>query len=98
MKYLFLFLIGALFASCFNEGDCLVSATNQLHIQFKKKLNNKADSLIVFNSIVVSGTDTILTSTVAVAEILLPVNVNSDSTLFVFNRLNPLDSSNVADT
>ncbi len=98
MKYLFLFFVCALFASCFNEGDCLITATNQLRIQFRKKTSTKTDSLIVFNSIVVSGTDTILIPSSSVREILLPIDVNADTTLFVFNRLNPADNSNVADS
>lgn len=87
MKYIFPFLILALLASCFNEGDCLITATNRLHLQFKKRTNTKLDTLVPFKSIVVSGTDSVVVFKSAQSDILLPVDIRLDSTEFIFNRL-----------
>ncbi|MBI1769459.1 MAG: hypothetical protein HY015_06655 [Bacteroidetes bacterium] len=97
MKYIFPFFLCTLFAGCFSEGDCLISATNQLHIQFKKRSNSKLDTLITFNSIVVSGTDVIFTLKSSTANFLLPLDTNSDSTQFIFKRVKP-DNSIATDT
>jgi|GEM_PF-775792 len=92
MRYLFPFFICALFASCFSEGDCLISATNYLHIQFKKKSNTTKDTAIQFayQSISISGTSTFLVVRPATNEILIPVDISNEtsSTTFIFHRIN----------
>lgn len=87
MKYIFSLFIVGLLIGCFSEGDCLVTATNQLHIQLKKRSNSAIDTLIEFNSISVSGAG-ILAIGVKAKEMLLPLNIGSDSTLIIFDRVN----------
>lgn len=97
MKYIFPFLICALFGSCFNEGDCLITATNLMHIQFKKKSNISLDTFVNFapQSIFFSGTDSVASITVATNELLLPVDIDpsTNATTFYFHRVNPYDST-----
>lgn len=87
MKYVFLLFIGGLAIGCFSEGDCLVTATNQLHIQLKKRTNSAKDTTVTFNSITISGAG-IIAKNVSIQEFLLPLNIKSDSTLLIFNRAN----------
>jgi len=96
MKFAFPLLFCALFASCFNEGDCLISATNYMHVQFKKKSSITVDTAIAFTGITVSGTDSVLTYTATVTEILLPIDIGHPTTTFIFHRINTLDSAMVA--
>lgn len=92
--------MGGLFASCFNEGDCLVSATNIMYIQFKKKSNHTKDTAITFAyySISLLGVDTPLTVKPATASLLLPVDINSDATTFIFHRINADSTDRKHDT
>ena len=83
MKYIFALFIVGLVIGCFSEGDCLVTATNQLHIQFKKRTNSAKDTAVVFNSISVSGN---ASASITSQEFLLPLNTESDSTLIIFDR------------
>lgn len=87
MRYIFAFFVGVLVIGCFSEGDCLVTATNQLHIQLKKRTNSAKDTAVTFNSITLSGVAQI-SGTVTLQEFLLPLNIKSDSTLIIFNRAN----------
>lgn len=87
MKPIFIFFISGLILGCFSEGDCLITATNQLHIQLKKKSNSAKDTAVVFNSITISGAGKIAENVTA-QEFLLPLNIKSDSTLIVFDRAN----------
>jgi hypothetical protein len=96
MKYIFIFFVGGLFLGCFNEGDCLITATNGLHIQFKKKLNSSTDTVNLSSVVIAGQTITIpspsIPSSIAasshITEIILPLNNDSDSTLIVFNIAN----------
>ena len=87
MKYVVLLLIGVLFGSCFNDGNCLITATNALHIQFKK-LSDAKDSTIILDTVYISGTDTFLLVNASVKEFLLPVDVHNNITTFVFTHSN----------
>jgi hypothetical protein len=85
MKYILLIFVSVLVLSCFNEGDCLITATNVLHIQFKKRSNS--DTLnVTLASIVIDKV--VIPPPAKGTEILLPLNKQSDSTLLVFNRAN----------
>jgi hypothetical protein len=99
MKYFFPFFICALFASCFNEGDCLVTATNYMRVQFKKKKNSSEDTVVTFYSIVMRGQDT-LPAFYSNSQILLPLNLSQDSsaTTFIIHRINSDTSKNAIDT
>jgi hypothetical protein len=97
MKYLLIILIGGLFASCFNEGDCLVSATNIMYIQFKKKSNHTKDTAVAFAyrpSISLTGTinDSTIRVKPATTGLWLPVDINRDTTTFILHRIDPSDT------
>lgn len=95
MRVVLLFIIGACVAGCFSEGDCLISATNYMHIQFKKKTNTALDSAVAMTSIAVSGTDSIFVfkNDTTFHEILIPVDIHNVSTTFVFARQSLTDAS-----
>ncbi len=92
MKFAVLILICALFGSCFNDGNCLITATNFMHIQFKNE-TTKLDSALDLKAIYVSGTDSSLVVKVATHEILLPLDIHSNTTTFVMQRTNPVDTT-----
>ncbi|MBS1487655.1 MAG: hypothetical protein JST43_08700 [Bacteroidetes bacterium] len=93
MKYIGLLLIVALFGSCFSEGDCLVRATNQMYIQFKKKTNTSLDTSVYFMNVTVSGTDSIFKFSAPVTNLLLPLDIAHDTTSYIFKRINSADST-----
>jgi len=101
MKYVFPFFICVLFASCFSEGDCLITATNYVRIQFKKKENNAQDTVVTFayHSVNIEGQATSLRYA-ATSQILLPLNTDQDSasTTFILYRIKATDSTNVKAT
>ena len=96
MKFAALGLICVLLGSCLNDGNCLITATNYMHIQFKKESNSKLDTLVNLTTIFVSGAnpDSILKINSATNEILLPVNIHSNATTFIFNY----ENSSTSDT
>ncbi len=98
MKFVVLLLIVGLFGSCFNEGDCLVSATNYMHLQFKKEANHSLDSAVILDTIYISGTDTSLVFNSATSAVLIPLDIHNATTTFIFQRTNPLDSTLAYDT
>ena len=100
MKFALLIFVCLLFAGCFNPGDCLVSATNYLHIQFKKKSNHAIDTLVSFSyySIFVSGTDSLLRVRPSTATLLLPLDVSKNVTTFIFHRISPDSTAIATDT
>ena len=74
MRILLLFVVCLVMSSCFTQGDCLVSATNNLRIQFKKK-NTATDTAVTITYIEISGTDSILVPTIVsskLAYLVLP--------------------------
>jgi hypothetical protein len=98
MKYFFLLFICALLVSCFNEGDCLITATNFVRVQFKKKKNNAQDTVVTFayRSVEIQG-QTVVLSYPAGSQILLPLNLDQDSisTTFILHRIKATDSTNI---
>lgn len=87
MKWFVLVSLLALFGGCFNDGNCVITATNSMHIQFKKE-SNKTDSTITLDTVYISGTDTFLIVNSALTEILLPVDVHHNVTTFVLTHTN----------
>jgi hypothetical protein len=87
------------FGGCFNDGNCLITATNYMHIQFKKE-SNKLDTAVYFSHISISGANAILfTNDTLVNEILLPLDIHSDSTEYIFQYVNaPADTFRVGYT
>jgi hypothetical protein len=97
MKFAMFLLIAVLSGSCFSDGNCLITATNYVHIQFKKE-TNKLDSALDLTAIYVSGTDTSLVINAATSEILLPIDIHSNTTTFILQRTNSLNKPPVSDT
>jgi len=95
MKFAVLMFVSLVLASCFNEGDCLISATNYVHFQFKKKTNITTDTTVAFTSITVSNSNSALIQDSLASELLIPLDIGMDatSTTFVFHIINPNDSS-----
>ena len=98
MKFAVLILICGLFGSCLNDGNCLITATNYMHIQFKKESNAKLDTAVDLTTIYISGTDTSLLVNAAVTEILIPVDIHSSTTTFILQRTNSSSSTLKSDT
>jgi hypothetical protein len=92
MRILLFFVTCLILSGCFTQGDCLVSATNLMRIQFKKK-NTKSDTSVSITYVSFSGTDSILAPTTAVTELILPVDGHVDSTRFIFHRVKASDNS-----
>ncbi len=88
MKYAVILFIGIVFGSCFSEGDCLVTATNFMDIQFRKKINNTLDSAVALTSISLSNTDSVIAfkHDTTVSEIVIPVDIHHNTTTFIFYR------------
>jgi hypothetical protein len=94
MKFLGLLLLALVVGSCFSDGDCLISATNYMHLQFKKRTNVGLDTTLYFTHIYVSGTDSIIfKNDTLVSDILLPVDIQSNSTTFVLQYTSLSDPS-----
>lgn len=89
--------MGVVLGSCFNDGNCLITATNFMHIQFKSQ-NTKLDSALDLTTIYVSGTDSILVVNAAEKEILLPLDIHSNTTTFVLQRTNSSNTLSGSDT
>lgn len=90
MRIILLFVVCAVMSSCFTQGDCLVSATNLMRIQFKKK-NTTTDTAVTITYIEISGTDTLLSDSAAVSGLLLPLNGKADTTRFIIHRIKASD-------
>ncbi|HTH55998.1 MAG TPA: DUF6452 family protein [Cyclobacteriaceae bacterium] len=88
MKYVFAFFVGGLILGCFSEGDCLITATNQLHIRLKKRSNLAKDTAVSFDYIQFSSVEhsSVASGNVTTQEFLVPLDTKSDSTLIVFKR------------
>lgn len=92
MRILLPFVVCAVMSSCFTQGDCLVSATNVMRIQFKKK-NTTTDTAVTITYIEISGTDTLLSDSTATSGLLLPLNGKIDTTRFIIHRIKESDST-----
>ncbi len=81
---LLIFLI-FLSSSCFNKGDCLITASELTRIDLYQK-SDKQPKTILFLSIKTSGYGTTLQQdSVNSSTLLIPVNPNGDTTRFTFN-------------
>jgi hypothetical protein len=90
MKYAGLVLICALFGSCFTDGNCLITATNYMHIQFKKESNNKLDTAPLIKTITILGADEGYISKVnaSLTEVLIPIDIHSNITSVIIWHTN----------
>jgi Family of unknown function (DUF6452) len=80
-------------ASCFNEPDCIVTATTSIKIDFKQTTTNKTtllksivDSTVIFSSVYVYGIDTgAYIQNKKSSSVTLPINPEKKSMKYVFN-------------
>jgi hypothetical protein len=86
MKFVILLIIGLFLGSCFNDGNCIITATNYMHIQFKKLSNAKLDTALDLTTIYISGTDSVLLVNSSTTQILVPLDIHSNTTTFVIQR------------
>ena len=85
MKAVLLIFLIFLCSSCFNQGDCLITASGSTKIDFYQKAD-KLPKLISFSSIFISGYGSVLyQDSVSASSLLLPVNPSGDTTRFTLN-------------
>src|SRR5579871_2690516 len=91
MKWYILAFVIVVMGSCFSDGNCIVTATSIMEIQFKKKIDPATDSFMAFTAIFISG-DTVARDTIT-NTLALPLDIRYDTTTFVMARINILDST-----
>jgi 3D (Asp-Asp-Asp) domain-containing protein len=83
-KYLLFAVLAILSSSCFDQGDCLITATNLMQVKLLKK-TDRTENKIKFTGITASGSNSILYKDKETATLLLPVNPGQSSTTFTLN-------------
>jgi hypothetical protein len=79
-----------LLSGCFEEPDCLITATNMLKIVFK--LESGAVDPVSFTGITTTGSDTVFYSGGQASTVLLPLNPSATGVRFVFTHSLGVDS------
>jgi hypothetical protein len=82
-------LILIIFSSCLNEPDCIITATNNVSIKFKRL---KSDTAVLIDSIQVSGTLTLFHKDDSVSDLLVPVDPGQLTATFRFYYNFTMDS------
>lgn len=82
MKSIPFLLLLILVTSCFNDSDCLITATTEVKIRFKNA--NGTDRTVDFSSITVSGLSNPFYVDTPASLISLPVNPTSNQVTFTF--------------
>lgn len=83
-KYLLFAFLAIVSSSCFDQGDCLITATNLMQVKLLNKTDRKPYP-IKFTSVTVSGSNSILYKDKEATTLLLPVNPGQSSTTFTLN-------------
>lgn len=83
MRYIPIGSLILLFSSCLNEPDCVITSSNEVKISFEKLTSDSA-RIIVLDSILVSGTDTVFYVRDTVSSVILPVNPGVSTTVYKF--------------
>lgn len=83
MRYFLFGLLVLLFSSCLSEPDCIVTASNEVKIAFKK-LPSDTSMIIILDSILVSGTDSVFNVKDTTSSVVLPVDPRAATTTFRF--------------
>lgn len=84
LKYLLIGLLAVISFGCFDQGDCLITATNLMQVKLLTKIDRK-ENIIKFSSVTVSGSTSILYKDQETGMLLLPVNPGQGSTTFTLN-------------
>lgn len=84
MRYIFLIFLFFSSASCLDEPDCLVLATNKMKVSFVNA--DKTEAKYTFTKITVSGTTKTYFTEGPVSGLTLPVDPANTQTSFVFTH------------
>jgi len=91
LRYCILACLAALFSSCLNEPDCIITASNEVKIYFEE-IDSDTARFIKFDRIEVSGTDSVFHVGDSVSMVTLPVNPGAYKTTFRFFYETEVDS------
>lgn len=91
MRFLPLGFLAILFSACLDEPDCIVTASNEVKISFEKITSDSARA-VEFNSILVSGTDSVFYEADSVTSVIIPVNPIAFETTFRFFYESAIDT------
>ncbi|MFM9838461.1 MAG: DUF6452 family protein [Cyclobacteriaceae bacterium] len=91
---LYLFGLLILFStSCFNEADCIKTATSAIKIDFKQVKTDKTtllrstiDSLLLIDYVRVSGIDSVYANNIKTNTLTLPINPTKKEVTYIFQR------------
>jgi Family of unknown function (DUF6452) len=91
---LLLFVLLILFSvSCFTEADCIITATTSIKIDFKQTKTDKTtllksvtDSLLLLDSVKVSGIDTVYLKKVQASTVTLPIDPAKKNITYILMR------------
>lgn len=102
LRFLLLFLLlFVLMTACFDQPDCLVTATNTLQIVLYKQERHSKDTAISFASIRVSGSDSVYYDSTVTGRttnniLYLPIDPRHTSTTYLLSRYVIVNDSTVA--
>lgn len=88
LRVAFVAFLAALFSSCLSDPDCVITATNELNIDFLKVtpdsvLTDIRDTVII-DSIRISGSDSVFYVGDTVSSVTLPIHPGAYETTFYF--------------
>jgi hypothetical protein len=83
-----------LFSSCYDKGDCLITNSSYINIEFKKRTNSAKDTTIKFTSIEIIGSDIVFDTIAAKTKtVSLPVDPFAIEAGFIFHYKDSVNSS-----
>lgn len=91
MRFLLLGILVILFSACLDEPDCIVTASSEVKISLRKILVDSARA-VEFTNILVSGTDSVFYENDSVTTVVLPINPNTNETMFRFFYESKIDT------
>lgn len=97
MRFLPVGILLVLFSACLDEPDCIVTATNEVYVDLRKPNVDSAQT-IIFQQILISGTDSVFHKNDTTSELTLRINPNAPQTTFRFYYGTEFDSLVVAYT
>jgi len=77
-------IVVLLFSSCYDKGDCLVTNSTLINIQFKKRTDSSIDTAVRFSSIEIMGTPLVITGDTTTI-MYLPVDPSKTEAGFIFH-------------
>ena len=91
-RILLLLLLVLIGVSCFNEPDCIITATSAIKIDFKQYKVDKntlkltaVDTAVIFTSVWVSGIDTAFAKNIQATSLTLPINLKEKAVKYRLN-------------